>query len=62
MHTETPDQILQTAIAAIGAGSANLVRTLNGLPAAIYVTDADGLVTHYNRHCIDFAGRTPRIG
>src|SRR3954464_1759047 len=35
---------------------------LQALPAAIYTTDADGRITFFNRACIEFAGRTPRIG
>lgn len=36
--------------------------TLEALDAPIYVTDAKGWVTSFNRACIDFAGRTPVIG
>src|SRR5690349_410103 len=35
---------------------------LQALPAAIYTTDADGRITFFNRVCIEFAGRTPKIG
>ena len=35
---------------------------LQALPAAIYTTDADGRVTFFNRACVEFAGRTPKIG
>ena len=35
---------------------------LRALPAAIYNTDAEGRITFFNRACIDFAGRTPKIG
>jgi PAS domain S-box-containing protein len=35
---------------------------LQALPAAIYTTDADGRITFFNRACIEFAGRTPKIG
>src|SRR6202171_3947393 len=35
---------------------------LQALPAAIYTTDADGRITFFKRGCIDFAGRTPKIG
>src|SRR6266851_2852167 len=35
---------------------------LQALPAAIYTTDANGRVTFFNRGCIEFAGRTPKIG
>jgi PAS domain S-box-containing protein len=35
---------------------------LQALPAAIYTTDARGRITFFNRACIEFAGRTPKIG
>ncbi|WP_407176663.1 sensor histidine kinase [Bradyrhizobium sp. STM 3562] len=35
---------------------------LEALPAAIYTTDAQGRVTFFNHACIEFAGRTPKIG
>jgi PAS domain S-box-containing protein len=35
---------------------------LQALPAAIYTTDADGRITFFNRACVEFAGRTPKLG
>jgi PAS domain S-box-containing protein len=35
---------------------------LQALPAAIYTTDAEGRITFFNRACIEFAGRTPKLG
>lgn len=35
---------------------------LDELPVPIYTTDADGSVTYWNRACIEFAGREPRLG
>jgi len=35
---------------------------LQALPAAIYTTDSDGRITFFNKACIGFAGRTPKIG
>jgi PAS domain S-box-containing protein len=35
---------------------------LQALPAAIYTTDAEGRITFFNHACIEFAGRTPKIG
>ncbi|HEY1686622.1 MAG TPA: ATP-binding protein [Tepidisphaeraceae bacterium] len=32
---------------------------LNALPAAVYTTDADGLLTYFNPACAALAGRTP---
>jgi PAS domain-containing protein len=64
MHvdTEAADAMLRVAIRTIRTGGRSLPQVLNELPAAIYITDSEGLVTHYNRTCIAFAGRSPRIG
>ncbi len=35
---------------------------LDALPAAIYTTDPEGRITHFNPACIEFSGRTPTIG
>ena len=35
---------------------------IDALPAAVYVTDADGRLTHFNPECIRLAGRTPQPG
>jgi PAS domain-containing protein len=35
---------------------------LQALPAAIYTTDANGHITFFNQACIEFAGRSPKIG
>src|SRR5580704_4073452 len=58
----TADEILHKAIAVVRGGQDVLFAALEELPAPIYVTDADGLIVHHNRACIDFAGRTPVIG
>jgi PAS domain-containing protein len=62
VNTEAANDMLRVAVRAMRAGDRNLPQVLNELPAAIYVTDSEGLVTHYNRTCIAFAGRAPRIG
>jgi PAS domain S-box-containing protein len=35
---------------------------LDGLPAAIYTTDAAGRVTYFNQAAVDLAGRRPELG
>lgn len=35
---------------------------IEGLSAPVYVTDAEGRVTHFNSACADFAGRQPVAG
>jgi PAS domain-containing protein len=58
----TAERILHMATEAVRRGEDTLLSALDQLPAAIYVTDADGLVTYYNPACIDFAGRVPTVG
>jgi PAS domain-containing protein len=58
----TPDRILHLATEAVRSGEDALLSALDRLPAAIYVTDPDGLITYYNPACIEFAGRVPTVG
>lgn len=60
-----PDAIetmLERALGAVLAGEQALRQALDDLPAAIYVTDADGVITYFNPACIDFTGRRPEVG
>jgi len=59
---ESAENLLHAAIAAAGGERAALAEALEALDAPVYLTDADGNVTHYNRACVDFAGRVPQIG
>ena len=58
----SPEEIVGMALAAAREGPDELHAVLATLAAPIYVTDADGWITYYNRACIDFAGRTPALG
>lgn len=35
---------------------------IDSLPAAIYTTDAQGRLTHFNPACVEFSGRAPQLG
>ena len=35
---------------------------IDALPAAIYTTDAEGRLTHFNPAAVEFSGRTPEVG
>ncbi len=37
-------------------------RMIDSLPAAIYTTDAEGRLTHYNPAAVEFSGREPELG
>ena len=56
-----PEAILATALDAISTVP-DWRAVLDALPAPIYTTDVDGLVTYWNRACVEFAGREPELG
>ena len=58
---QDPEAILQTALNAL-ATRPERYAILDELPVPIYTTDAEGSVTYWNRACIEFAGRVPRLG
>ncbi|MEX0720762.1 MAG: PAS domain S-box protein [Balneolaceae bacterium] len=35
---------------------------IDALPMAIYTTDAEGRLTHFNKAAVEFSGRTPELG
>jgi len=52
---------VQAAVAALVSGTEPTHDTFDDLPGALYVTDPDGRITHYNKACIGFAGRVPTL-
>jgi PAS domain S-box-containing protein len=58
----TAEIMLERALSVVLAGDEALREALDELPAAIYVTDADGVVTYFNPACLDFTGRRPEAG
>jgi PAS domain-containing protein len=60
--TARTDDMLHSALKAVAHGEAALHAALEALPAPIYTTDRDGLVTFFNAGCIDFTGRRPEVG
>lgn len=57
------EDLLEAALAAISQADGLLrAEALERVAAPVYVTDAEGRVTHYNRACVAFAGRVPEPG
>ncbi len=56
------EALLHAALAAVSGPPEQLTDALEALPAAIYLTDAEGRITFFNRACIDLAGRVPTPG
>lgn len=61
LGTTQPQTYLNTALDAL-YNSDDWKGVLDQLPVPVYVTDASGLVTYWNRACVDFAGREPQLG
>jgi PAS domain S-box-containing protein len=47
---------------ALGESERRLREIIDALPAAVYTTDADGRVTHFNPAAVEFSGRVPELG
>lgn len=60
--TARTDDMLHAALLGMKHGEAALHAALEALPAPIYTTDRDGVVTFFNTACIGFAGRRPEVG
>ena len=56
-----PQEYIDRALDALRNGS-EWEAVLDQLPVPVYLTDADGSVTYWNRACVDFAGREPELG
>ena len=56
-----PEDILHTALNLLSSGE-ECRHMLDEIPVPIYMTDERGRVTYWNRACVDFAGREPRLG
>ena len=55
------EEYLETALEALATGDV-CHSQLDRLPVPIYTTDTEGAVTYWNRACVDFAGREPKLG
>jgi PAS domain-containing protein len=62
INTSAAERMVRVAGRAIQEDDRDVLQSLREFPAAIYATDARGMVIHFNRACIPFAGRTPRLG
>ena len=58
----SPEQLLALAAAGMRRDRDDFAALLETLPAPIYVTDAEGVVIHFNSACVAFTGRTPVVG
>lgn len=59
LNSGTIDNLLEVAAA---SAPGRLAEALNHVPAAMYVTDREGVITFYNDACVPLAGRVPETG
>ena len=55
-------RMMERARSAFRGDPDGFARTLEEIPVPAYATDAAGRITHFNRACIEFAGREPQPG
>lgn len=55
------EALVAIAARAVTGNPARLCEALDALPAPIYVTDREGVITHFNTACVALAGRTPVV-
>ena len=56
-----PETLLERAVEAVERGNGYRAE-LDRISVPVYTTDADGLITCWNRACAVFAGREPQLG
>jgi PAS domain-containing protein len=61
LAADDPESIIGLIAKAAMARQPGLVDILDEIPTAVYLTDCRGVVTHFNRACVDFAGREPAV-
>ena len=56
------NELLEQRVVEIRQRDNQMRAILDALPAAVYTTDAEGVITYYNRAAVDLAGREPALG
>ncbi len=46
----------------VGEADRKFREMIDALPAAVYTTDAQGRLTHFNQACVELSGRVPELG
>ena len=62
LNTDTASLLIEAAVSAVRSNPDTFCEVLDQLPAAVYVTNNDGVVTYFNQACVALAGRTPIAG
>ena len=58
---QSHEDTIRAAVEVAGKNDHTLLRALDEIEAPLYVTDAEGLITYFNKACVAFAGRTPTV-
>jgi PAS domain-containing protein len=62
MNADSASLIVEAAADTICSSPASFADMLDDIPAPLYVTDAEGTLTYFNKACVPLAGRTPAVG
>jgi len=55
-------QAMETANRKLSESERRFREMIDALPAAVYTTDAEGRLTHFNPAAVEFSGRVPELG
>ncbi|WP_129267032.1 hypothetical protein [Bosea sp. Tri-54] len=58
----TAEEALVTIVRIVSGRDEVIQTAIEALSAPVYLTDVEGVVTHFNKACINFAGRRPVPG
>lgn len=56
------EQLIQESREVLQERKQMFLQIIDSLPAAVYTTDAEGRITHFNAACVELSGRIPSIG
>jgi PAS domain-containing protein len=62
LNAAEPEEIISFVLSAVREAQADKLAALDALATPVYATDSDGVITYYNRACVDFSGRQPVTG
>jgi PAS domain S-box-containing protein len=62
LASTTAQDYLDHALQALKTADSGFESLLDAMPVPVYMTDAEGVVTYWNKASVDFAGREPELG
>ncbi|HWK67332.1 MAG TPA: hypothetical protein VNS34_20590 [Rhizobiaceae bacterium] len=62
VSTATAEETIKAIVRAIPSIDESVQPIIDVVAAPVYLTDSEGVVTHFNKACVEYAGRHPEAG